>query len=771
MRGYILSITFWGKYTFLWLKNENGVQQLKLRYHPVIYSKVRKDIQIDFQVIRRHKACHSVSRDLAVCGSDNAYPEDVIRIEIESPPQLKSMVKFLHKQRFTLFNSDIHPKEKFFADTSSFPLALCDIQVENDLEFSITMLEDVYDPLYKILPLSVMEIDIDIDTGSHVFPQWSDPLRSVDIIYRPSNKMPEPKEFLDPDRHRGFKHRIEGDEQSILLSLRDAIEICDPDVLLIEGGDSFKLNYIAHRVKEHGLIKNYFLGRLKKRMRPISTIRSQSYMSYGMILHRNTPSYIPGRIYLDPLNSFFYMDSGLSGLTELARLGGVPPDRCARNSIGTVLTAMEIKIACDSIPRILVPEIKAKGEKVKSSKELLAADNGGVIFPALPGLYEGVWGIDFASLYPSIMMNHNISSETVLCNCCINSPDHIVPEVNYHVCSKRYGIVSQAMKLILSKRLNYKYMKRSCDTPEVYEHLDQIDSALKWVLVSAFGYLGFRNAKWGSIESHQCVTAYARHYLRMAEKIAYEEGYETIAGITDSLFVRSIPGTEDSPAKIESLVYKISKATGVPMNIDGYFNWIVFANVRDSPHISALNRYYGCYKTGIVKIRGIESRKHSTCNLIKEFQSELLGLLSLQKNKQEFLSALPHCEKKLLEWQQKVKCGVKRSDLVIKIRSGRGSKGYNSNLIQADVAREYEQKGKPIEAGQSMRYIVRDFHGENRIIIEPELTEDSPYDVEWYLCLLEKGYLDLLGTVMLQEYGEIKLPKLENVLVLNSYFS
>ncbi len=689
-------------------------------------------------------------------GSDKSYPEEVLKIEVNSPPQVASLVSFLHKNRFTLFNSDLHPREKFFVDTSSFPLGLCDIHVEPNLDFTITMLENPRDPIYETPPLSVLSLHLRVETGEHVFPRWSDPLSSFEVSFRPSHRDRESKEYLPPSPDYAFRFHSSKDERTMLLEIQEIITTCDPDVLLIEGGDSFKINHLAHRVREHGLLRQYFLGRLRKRMRPSSSIGSQSYMSYGAILHRTTPTYIPGRIHIDPSNSFFYRDSGISGLTELSRLGGVPPDRCARNSIGTVLTAMEIKIANDSIPRILVPELKAKGERIKGSGGLLTADNGGVVFPALPGLYERVWGIDFASLYPTIMMNHNISSETVLCDCCFETQTNIVPEVGYYVCSKRRGIVSQAMQLVLSKRLSYKYIKKGCTDPYTYEHLDQIDSALKWILVSAFGYLGFRNSRWGSIESHQCVTAYARHYLRIAEEIAYEEGYETVAGITDSLFVRARGEKEDAIENMERLIQRISAETGVPMNIDGLFNWIVFTNVRDSPHISALNRYFGCYSTGMVKIRGIEARKHSTCKLVKKFQHEVLDILSRQKTREEFLAAIPLCEEKLEEWQARVKRGVPRKDLVIKIRSGKGSKGYRSNLIQAVVAREYARKGKVLEPGQSMRYIVRDFHGKNRVVIEPELTEDSPYDVDWYVALLNKAYLDLMETVMLQEYGGIK---------------
>jgi len=260
------------------------------------------------------------------------------------------------------------------------------------------------------------------------------------------------------------------------------------------------------------------------------------------------------------------------------------------------------------------------------------------------------------------------------------------------------------------------------------------------------------------------VTAYARYYLRKAEEIAYEYGYETVAGITDSLFLRALPGTVDSYSRMEALTRRISEVTGVPMNIDGRFKWIVFTNIRESQDISALNRYFGCYTTGKVKIRGIEARKHSTCRLVKEFQGELLGVLSQADTKQEFLDLIPRCLRILEEWQERLVDGVDPDLLVIKIRSGKGSKGYKSNSIQAEVAREYDRKGKALQPGQSMRYIVRDYNAESgrRITIKPEVTKESRYDVAWYSDLLEHAFLDLFETVMLKELGKILLPKSES---------
>ena len=66
-------------------------------------------------------------------------------------------------------------------------------------------------------------------------------------------------------------------------------------------------------------------------------------------------------------------------------------------------------------------------EDFKTAGDLLVSDRGGFIYEPKVGLHENVSEVDFASLYPSIMVVHNISPETLRCGCCPDSR-RIVPE-------------------------------------------------------------------------------------------------------------------------------------------------------------------------------------------------------------------------------------------------------------------------------------------------------------------------------------------------------
>jgi DNA polymerase elongation subunit (family B) len=302
------------------------------------------------------------------------------------------------------------------------------------------------------------------------------------------------------------------------------------------------------------------------------------------------------------------------------------------------------------------------------------------------------------------------------------------------------------------------------EVPPEYVYCFELDSPTPWFMIegslithNCFGYLGFKNSRWGSIESHQCVTAYARRYLNQAMRIAMEHGYELLCGITDSLFIRKIDQSTDD--NVDALVYQISKETAIPMDTEGRFQWVVFCNVKEFTDVGALNRYFGYFETGDFKLRGIRTRQRRVTQMEREFQKEALELLAQARSVKEFESLIPKTYHLLRVWQQRLRVfSVDARDLVIKIKSHVGVGNYKSRTQQALVAESYHVQGRKIEPGQSMFYLVRNDKSRtlSRITIGPNVKKDSRYDVQWYCNLLEDALLELVEAPQRQFYGEIK---------------
>ena len=88
-------------------------------------------------------------------------------------------------------------------------------------------------------------------------------------------------------------------------------------------------------------------------------------------------------------------------------------------------------------------------------------------------------------------------------------------------------------------------MKRRAKTaadPAVAADFKARQNALKWILVTCFGYLGYKNARFGRIEAHEAVTAYGRDKLLTAKEICEDVGYEVLHGLTDCVWIRKALG-------------------------------------------------------------------------------------------------------------------------------------------------------------------------------------------------------------------------------------
>jgi DNA polymerase elongation subunit (family B) len=77
---------------------------------------------------------------------------------------------------------------------------------------------------------------------------------------------------------------------------------------------------------------------------------------------------------------------------------------------------------------------------------------------------------------------------------------------------------------------------------------------MKWLLVRCFGYAGYKNARFGKIETYEAINAVARETLLFAKEIAETDGFELINALVDSLYVWREGGTRlaEEPRKAVS---------------------------------------------------------------------------------------------------------------------------------------------------------------------------------------------------------------------------
>ena len=88
------------------------------------------------------------------------------------------------------------------------------------------------------------------------------------------------------------------------------------------------------------------------------------------------------------------------------------------------------------------------------------------------------------------------------------------------------GLVPATLRPLLARRIALKEELAAMDPRDCrYRALKARAAALKWLLVVCFGYLGYKNARFGRIEGHEAVTAYGREMLLRAKEAAEDMGY------------------------------------------------------------------------------------------------------------------------------------------------------------------------------------------------------------------------------------------------------
>ena len=445
--------------------------------------------------------------------------------------------------------------------------------------------------------------------------------------------------------------------------------------------------------------------------------------AYGKTVHSPSRYSVSGRAVIDESSSFMLSEAGVKGLYDLVGRTWKPLQEVAWGSIGNILTAIEIRQAYSN--NILTPWKNWTPEKPKKASTMRKADRGGFIFNPRPEVYRDVHEMDFASLFPNIMVNKNISPKTVNCNCCNNSR---VPELDYSICEKQIGFIPHVLGPIIHDRSNFKQK----DT----EYSDKASKALKWILVSCFGYMGHAHASYGAIECHQAIQAFDRKIMVEAKEMLEEEGFEIKHGIIDSIWA--------SGENVEEVCQKVSEEIGIELEHENHFEWIAFVPRKNSD-ISTLNRYFGKTVEGETVTAGIEMEQSSTPTIVKKCQKEMIEAVEDQGETLEILE----------KYIEKIESGhVKEEDMVIEKKITRNPEDYKSENRSAEAAKRMKRKGIDIRAGQKVRYIVRDQNSRPRVLLDTE--EIDRYDEKFYVEKLRDA-----AESILRPFGLCKLSKKE----------
>ncbi|HVN66305.1 MAG TPA: type B DNA-directed DNA polymerase [Methanomicrobiales archaeon] len=522
------------------------------------------------------------------------------------------------------------------------------------------------------------------------------PLRvaELEVLGNPYRDGPLPRLEV---RAEGRRELLEGPERVLLEDLFSLTGDLDPDVILMPCADIW-IRRIMDRARALGVEQTL------SRSGRFRSLAGKSYWSYGRVYHKD-PALVPeGRVVIDTERSFVYREGGLPGVLMASRLSGLPPNLTSRFTPGTLISSYEVY---EALRRgIAVPFRKRDPEVPRGASELAACDKGGLIFQPDPGVYTDVHELDFTSLYPAIIVKYNLSPEV---------PDG----------QGRVGFLPAVLAPLLDMRIRSKRLKKASPS------YTGVDSVLKWMLVTCFGYTGYKNAKFGRIEVHEGITSRSREILLATKEIAEGMGLTVLHGIVDCVWVQG--------EGIGELKRRVEEGIGIPTELETC-RWISFLPLADGN--GAYNRYYGRLEGGGMKLRGVAARRGDTPAYLRRMQEELFGVMERAGSPEELRGLGPELCRIHLRYADGL-AGADPREMVVRRRVSRLTCTRRSPEASAVAA--LRALGAPLAPGMEIGYVVTDA---DRWLVEVEGGGGpGDFDRGYYAHLLEKAWDEVAFTL------------------------
>mmetsp|Transcript_25905 Transcript_25905/g.73198 ORF Transcript_25905/g.73198 Transcript_25905/m.73198 type:complete len:1072 (-) Transcript_25905:10-3225(-) len=426
---------------------------------------------------------------------------------------------------------------------------------------------------------------------------------------------------------------------------------------------------------------------------------------------------------------------------EMARVTGTPINFLLNRGQMIKVTSQLLRKAREH--GYLMPTLKAQPSEDKFE--------GATVLEPLTGYYDKpIATLDFASLYPSIMMAHNI------CYCTLvppgrgsgMNPDEVTRTptgCNFVKAQTRKGLLPMILEELLTARKKAKKAMAVAEDPLTKSVLNGRQLALKISANSVYGFTGATNGILPCLEISSSVTAFGRtmidHTKSLVEKTytiqnGRKHDAEVIYGDTDSVMVKFGVDTVAEAMQLGSEAADMVSATFVkPIKLE-------FEKVYYPYLLMNKKRYAGLYWTNPdtydkLDAKGIETVRRDNCGLARHLVDTCLRTILIDKS-----------VKLATEYVQKVigdllQNKIDLSLLVITKSLGKGANAEDYAAKQAHVElAERMRKRDPSNApgsGDRVPYVIISGSKGAKIY---ERSEDPLYALENNLSIDAQYYIE-----------------------------
>lgn len=531
----------------------------------------------------------------------------------------------------------------------------------------------------------------------------------------------------------------------------------DPDVLITYNGDNFDFAYIKKRCEKLGL--KFTIGRdgsepKIQRMgdRFAVEVKGRIHLDlYPVVRHTiRLPTYTleavyeavfgkrKEKVYAEEIATAWKSEEGLKRVAqysmedakatyelgreffpmevELAKLIGQSVWDVSRSSTGNLVEWYLLREAYER--NELAPN---KPGDAEYRKRMRSSYLGGYVKEPEKGLWESIAYLDFRSLYPSIIVTHNVSPDTLEREC---KNYYVAPVVGYRFCSDFKGFIPSILEELIETRQKVKRKMKATIDPVERKMLDYRQRALKILANSYYGYTGYPKARWYSKECAESVTAWGRHYIETTINEAEGFGFKVLYADTDGFFA-TIPGEKPEVIKkkaLEFLKHINKKLPGMlELEYEGFYTRGFFVTKK---------KYALIDEEGHITTRGLEVVRRDWSEIAKETQAKVLEVI-LREGSIEKAAGIV---KKVVEDLANYRVPVEK--LVIHEQITRELKDYKATGPHVAIAKRLQARGIKVKPGTIISYVVLKGSKKisDRVILFDEYDPGRhKYDPDYYI--------------------------------------
>eukprot|EP00064_Thunnus_orientalis_P012823 superscaffoldBa00002009_g12859 len=497
-------------------------------------------------------------------------------------------------------------EEKSTGDTDSqYPgkVSLC--QYEIDVGWTDLISHPAEGDWQRIAPLRVLSFDIECAGRKGIFPEADkDPVIQIaSMVQRQGETEPFIRTVFTLQSCAsivGSQILCFTQESQLLQSWAEFLRTVDPDIITGYNIQNFDFPYLLNRAAALKVNLFPYLGRVRTTK---SVLRDLNFQSKQMGRRENKVINMEGRVQFDLLQvllrdyklrsytlnavSFHFLqeqkeDVQHSIITDLQNGNEQTRRRLAVYCLKDAYLPLRLlqKLMCvinymemARVTGVPLTYLLSRGQQIKVVSQLLRQAmkqdlvmpvvkteggedyTGATVIEPEKGYYSlPIATLDFSSLYPSIMMAHNLCYTTLLQKGSaeklgLSSEDFIkTPTGDQFVKSSvRKGLLPEILENLLSARKRAKTELKKETDPFKKQVLDGRQLALKISANSVYGFTGAQVGKLPCLEISQSVTGFGRQMIEQTKQLVeskytisngYKADAKVIYGDTDSVMVK-----------------------------------------------------------------------------------------------------------------------------------------------------------------------------------------------------------------------------------------